>query len=710
MKMPVLAPGRRHVSSDSSLRRRIVLSVASTAFVLLGVLVWAASLGVSRYAMGQSDARLLDAAQRSALLIERILLEHGREVAMIATSPQFNDAARAGAREAEVLGLVGQPVGALERRFAATRTLALAPRARAFLLSLAPELDVAEALMTDEHGFNVVTTGLTSDFVQSDEEWWQQAMRDGTAPTAATYDESARQAVISVAAALREHGSGRSNGVLKVAFGLRQTDEALARASAASGIEVDLLDVDGSVIASSSNAPRMKTLSGYGGLAQARDDSIVSYESDGGRRRAAVVTVAGAPWRLVAHVDERDALAEYRAMRTTLVLGATILFAFLVWSLVRVSTLLTKRVSIPAAALAATAEAVAAGDLSVQLDIGDADDEVSRLGRATHGMLEELRRLARALGQTSQETSSMAAEITTGSAQVASTAQEMAHTSSSLSEQATRMADTIRQLSLHAGELVQVSSALTAGAATGLDRSARLQVIAQESRTRLDETGVALRTLAAEVESNATAVDAVAAASEEIRAFVTFVQKVARQSKLLALNAAMEAARAGEQGEGFAVVATEVRRLAAGAAEAASRTEALVKNVLGRMEESKLSAARTVTLAKGMLVATGNSAQSSSQLEGSVHEAQQWSVEIERSVGRSGQLVAGMTAGVEVLARGIESFAAAMEQVAAASEQQSASTEEIASAANSLAAASRRVSALVAKLRLEGAAQELVGA
>jgi methyl-accepting chemotaxis protein len=705
MKMPAPAPLEGRPTSDSSLRRRIVFSVASTAFVLLAVLVWAASVGVSRYTIGQADARLLDAAQRSSLLIERILLEHGREVAMITSSPLFNDAAREGTREAVARGLVGQPIGAVERLYASSRTLGLAPRAREFLLSLAPELDFAEALITEEHGFNVVTTGLTSDFVQSDEEWWQRAMKDGMAPPIATYDESARQTVVSVAAALREHGLGRATGVLKVGFGLRQTDEALARASAASGIEVDLLDAEGAVIASSSNTPRMKPLSGYGGVAQVRDDSIVTYEVDGQRRRAAVVDVAGAPWRLVAHVDERDALAEFRAMRTTLILGATILFTFIVWSLIRVSSLLTKRVTIPAAALAATAEAVAAGDLSVQLEIGEADDEVSRLARATHGMLEELRRLARALGETSQETSAMAVEITTGSAQVASTAQEMAHTSSSLSEQATRMAETVRHLSQHAGELVGVSSTLTAGAATGLDRSARLQVIAQENRTRLDETGNALRTLASEVETNAAAVDAVAAASEEIRAFVTFVQKVARQSKLLALNAAMEAARAGEQGEGFAVVATEVRRLAAGAADAASRTEALVKKVLGRMEESKLSAARTVTLAKGMLVATEHSAHASTQLDGSVREAQQWSVEIERSAARSGQLVSGMTAEVETLARGIESFATAMEQVAAASQQQSASTEEIASAANSLATASRRVASLVGTLRLEGKAE-----
>jgi methyl-accepting chemotaxis protein len=76
--------------------------------------------------------------------------------------------------------------------------------------------------------------------------------------------------------------------------------------------------------------------------------------------------------------------------------------------------------------------------------------------------------------------------------------------------------------------------------------------------------------------------DALSAASEEIRGFVLLVRKMARQSKLLALNAAMEAARAGEQGSGFAVVASEVRRLARSSQDGADRTEALVKEVLDR--------------------------------------------------------------------------------------------------------------------------------
>jgi methyl-accepting chemotaxis protein len=182
---------------------------------------------------------------------------------------------------------------------------------------------------------------------------------------------------------------------------------------------------------------------------------------------------------------------------------------------------------------------------------------------------------------------------------------------------------------------------------------------------------------------------------------VTFVQKMARQSKLLALNASMEAARAGEHGQGFAVVAGEVRRLAAQAAEAAERTEALVKNVLARIEQSRASAARTVDTVGVVLGATQHGFQSFGLIEQAVADADSWTLSIEQAANLSNQLVNEMTRRLETLARGTDSFAHAMQQVAASSEEQSASTQQIAAAATALALAAERLSKLVTSFRLE---------
>ena len=188
---------------------------------------------------------------------------------------------------------------------------------------------------------------------------------------------------------------------------------------------------------------------------------------------------------------------------------------------------------------------------------------------------------------------------------------------------------------------------------------------------------------------------------------MTLVQKLARQSKLLALNAAMEAARAGDHGHGFAVVAEEVRRLAAMSSDAAERTERVVSGVLNAIAESRISSERTVETVRAVRGATEEGSRSFGQIETrggrsrrlDVVDSARGDID-ERSVARSADRSSIRWRAAP------KPFAAAMQEVAASSEEQSASTEEIAAAAGTLSGAAERLGKLVANLRLEQASAE----
>lgn len=686
---------------------RLVLGIGAVSFVGLAMIAWPVSQWMGKDERARVDGQLADAATRAAVRLDRYLADHERLVAVLASSPSVIDAARAATERSRREGLPGRPAAELEARFDERRSLDVDGRVRSYLRQLRTTGDIAEIILTDAHGLNAVTTSRTSDFVQSDEEWWRQTIRDDVVAADASYDSSARAVSISLTGVVRENADAPPLGVLKVVFGLRGIDQELMRLAGESDLRIELLDAYGLVIAASSSAARMRPLEGLQGLTDARGSGLLTVRSAGDRERAAVRTANGGQWRLVAHMSE--SLAYARLNRIQLVtMGLTLLlFLFILASMLFLNAFVARRVSEPAAALATAAEQVASGDLSVAVYASAETDEVGRLSRAVDTMVTELRRLVSAIRAAAQETAGMAAEITAGSEEMSASASEMAQTSNDLSHQSTQMAQTTQRVAADAARLVEISTRVASGARDGVERNVRLRELASANRQRLDEGSTALTTLVAEAQAGADASDALVRASEEIRAFVTLVRRLAKQSKLLALNASMEAARAGEHGEGFAVVASEIRKLAATSTAASERTEAIVADVLMRVDGSRISSQRTMQTATAVQAATQQAVASFHQIESAVAEAESWASVIEQSAADSNELVGEMTGRLEAIARGTDAFAAAMEQVAASSEQQSASTQEIAAAASMLATASEQLSRLVSTFRTDRTATSL---
>jgi methyl-accepting chemotaxis protein len=368
---------------------------------------------------------------------------------------------------------------------------------------------------------------------------------------------------------------------------------------------------------------------------------------------------------------------------------------------VAMNRFLVRRITSPTTELAVAAEAVAAGDFSVSLTRASSDDEIGRLSRAVAAMIVELRRLASTIAGSAQETRAMSAEISAGTEQMSASAGEIASTASDLSAQATNMASSIVAVSQASQSLRALATSLDDGARMGVTRNGTLRTLAAENRNELDASALSLGGLAEEVQASAEAIAVLGKASEEIREFVTLVRMLARQSKLLALNAAMEAARAGEHGKGFAVVASEVRRLASMSSNAAERTEAIVKGVLSGIEHSRESTARAVDTAAAVRETATKASASFAHIENAVAQSEAWTSDIREASEATSTLVSEIDERLTAIAGGTETFAAAMQQVAASSEEQSASTQEMAAAASALGAAADRLTKLVSGLKTQ---------
>ncbi len=179
---------------------------------------------------------------------------------------------------------------------------------------------------------------------------------------------------------------------------------------------------------------------------------------------------------------------------------------------------------------------------------GKTKDEPSQLFAAVFLMTQRLAALVGQVQRSSVQLVSTATEIAAASHQ-----QEAAVTEFGAST--TEVTAAVKQISATSQELVRTMQAVkTVSAETeGLADTGRAGLTGMEGSMRqLAEATAAISARLAVINEKANA----------INSMVTTITKVADQTNLLSLNAAIEAEKAGEYGLGFSVVAREIRRLA----------------------------------------------------------------------------------------------------------------------------------------------------
>ena len=176
--------------------------------------------------------------------------------------------------------------------------------------------------------------------------------------------------------------------------------------------------------------------------------------------------------------------------------------------------------------------------------------------------------------------------------------------------------------------------------------------------------------------------------SREIRTIVDTITKIADQTNLLSLNAAIEAARAGDAGRGFSVVADEIRKLAEQSADSADEIKQQVEKMLLQINDTVLAAEKGLEHADQNSRVVGEALGQLSNVSGTIQKLSARIKEISAQTGKQAGLVEHVAKSMDAIEAVSEQNSSGAQQLSASTQQQSASNQQVAAAAQQLQALS----------------------
>ncbi|WP_226688053.1 methyl-accepting chemotaxis protein [Stutzerimonas stutzeri] len=335
--------------------------------------------------------------------------------------------------------------------------------------------------------------------------------------------------------------------------------------------------------------------------------------------------VEGTPWFLAAALPTAKLEARSDAMLRTLAsLQIPMVLILLALMLVAINQLM-KRLGV----LKTNIDSLSAGDADLTKRIAiKGEDEVDQVGRSVNGFIGYLQK--------------MMIDVSDATTQIQSEIAQLKQLSRTTNDALARHASETDQAVTAINEMSSTAESVAHSASDTATFTQTANHNAVSSRLVVEDASSSARSLVSEVESATAKVQAMQADAQRINDVLGVIGDIAGQTNLLALNAAIEAARAGEQGRGFAVVADEVRALAARTQQSTSE----INETLQRLKDAVGSAVQAMEQTKASCQATADK-------------------------------TAQVTVGLDEMASSVVHINDLSTQIATAAEEQSAVAEEI---------------------------------
>lgn len=273
---------------------------------------------------------------------------------------------------------------------------------------------------------------------------------------------------------------------------------------------------------------------------------------------------------LLNQVNDRnnEELAQYAmSAKTTIIIIVTIgtLLSLLV------AFYISNRINRPLNQIVSTIDKVSKGHFYITAEI-DTKDEIGDMSRALNSLLTKLREVIIAINETSVNVSSASEELT--------------YVMGTSSENAQNELSQIEQISTAITELSSTSQEVSSNAEHAEKAAQEAIGNVRQGHKNLDDAVALTQHINTSFHETAQMVEELKLDAANIGEVTSVISAISDQTNLLALNAAIEAARAGEAGRGFAVVADEVRELAAKTQKSTENIQQIIAKLQGQSERT----------------------------------------------------------------------------------------------------------------------------